>query len=153
LWGFDITWPTDKAGNKIDQNIMEMVYGFMSTPKEFKATVTPRSAKRTKIMRDEWEGQFLCITHRIDGQPKRRKASSSSVSSKATEYKPYRFSDVTYIITRYEPLIDALMVDSERSYHFFIARNLSTMAASSQVFLTLSLASIASCHSLTSLIP
>jgi hypothetical protein len=89
-------------------------------------------------MRDEWEGLSLCITDRTDGQPKRRKASSFSVSSKVIEYKSDRFRDVTYIITRYEPMIEVLMVDSERLYNFFIARNLSTMAASSHVFSTLS---------------
>lgn len=56
LWGFDITWPTDKNGQRTEQNILKMVDGFMSTPENFKATVTPRNAKRTKIFRDEWAG-------------------------------------------------------------------------------------------------
>jgi len=57
LWGFDITWPVDKTGHKIDQDIMPMIEGFMSTPAEYRATFTPRSAKRSKIFRDEWAGK------------------------------------------------------------------------------------------------
>jgi len=56
LWGFDLTTPTNKNGQKIEQNILKMVDGFMSTPENFKAIVTPRSAKRAKIFRDEWAG-------------------------------------------------------------------------------------------------
>jgi len=56
LWGFDISWATDKNGQKIEQNILKMVDGFMSTPENFKAKVTPRSEKRAKIFRDEWSG-------------------------------------------------------------------------------------------------
>jgi hypothetical protein len=56
LWGFDITWPKYKDGRKIDQDIMPMCEGFMSTPAEFKATFTPRSAKRAEIFRQEWAG-------------------------------------------------------------------------------------------------
>jgi hypothetical protein len=58
LWGFNITWPVDKNGQKIEQDVMRMVYGFMSTPEEFKATFTPRSAKHAKIFRQEWAGIY-----------------------------------------------------------------------------------------------
>jgi len=56
LWGFDITWPTYRSGQKIEQNILKMVDGFMSTPENFKARVTPRSENRAQICRDEWAG-------------------------------------------------------------------------------------------------
>jgi len=56
LWGFDITWPLDKEGKPVEQDIMKMVYGFLSTPQEFKAKFTPRSAKHAQIFRQEWEG-------------------------------------------------------------------------------------------------
>ena len=56
LWGFDIAWPTNKNGQRIEQNILKMVDGFMSTPENFKATVTCRSENRAKIFREEWAG-------------------------------------------------------------------------------------------------
>jgi hypothetical protein len=56
LWGFNITWPTDKNGQRIEQNILKMVDGFMSTPEKFKATVTRRSENRARIFREEWAG-------------------------------------------------------------------------------------------------
>ena len=56
LWGFDITWPLDKDGKPVEQDIMKMVYGFLSTPQEFKAKFTPRSPKHAQIFREEWEG-------------------------------------------------------------------------------------------------
>jgi hypothetical protein len=59
LWGFNITWPLDKNGQKIEQDIMKMADGFMSTPAEFKAKFTVRDQKRAKIFRGEWAGNFL----------------------------------------------------------------------------------------------
>jgi hypothetical protein len=56
LWGFDITWPVDKDGKRLEQDIMPMVYGFLSTPQEFKASFTPRSEKHARIYRQEWAG-------------------------------------------------------------------------------------------------
>jgi len=56
LWGFDITWPADKNDQIVEQNLLKMVDGFMSTPEKFKATVTCRSENRAKIFREEWAG-------------------------------------------------------------------------------------------------
>jgi hypothetical protein len=61
LWGFDITWPKDANGNNIAQDIMKMVYGFMSTPEEFKALFKVRSPKHAKIFRQEWAGMLHLI--------------------------------------------------------------------------------------------
>lgn len=72
LWGFDITWPVNKGGQRIDQDIMPMVDGFMSTPSEFRATFTPRSAKRSKIFRDEWAGISFCNFWLIPSAAERR---------------------------------------------------------------------------------
>jgi hypothetical protein len=56
LWGFDITWPVDENGQKIKQDLMPMVPGFMTTPMEFQAIFTPRSQKHANLFRKEWEG-------------------------------------------------------------------------------------------------
>jgi hypothetical protein len=58
LWGFDIRWPVDENGQKVEQDIMKMVYGFMSTPEEFQATFKVRSEKHARIFRQEWAGLF-----------------------------------------------------------------------------------------------
>jgi hypothetical protein len=57
-----------------------MVDGFMSTPENFKAKVTPRSEKRVMIFRDEWAG--LCpLSSGTHWQLNRRKASDLFASS------------------------------------------------------------------------
>jgi hypothetical protein len=70
LWGFDITWPVDENGQKIDQDIMKMVYGFMSTPDEFQAIFKVRSEKRARIFREEWAGMSNLIYQLMIAQQK-----------------------------------------------------------------------------------
>jgi hypothetical protein len=80
LWGFDITWPVDENGQKIEQDIMKMVYGFMSTPDEFQATFKVRSKKHARVFRREWAG-LSRQTSFTNYQLNSRKESSLFISS------------------------------------------------------------------------
>jgi len=58
LWGFNVEHDTDEHGNEIpvdyslETGIME---GGFTVPKPFAAKITPRSAERAKILREQWE--------------------------------------------------------------------------------------------------
>jgi hypothetical protein len=143
LWGFDITWPVDENGQKIKQDIMKMVYGFMSTPEEFQATFKVRSGKHARIFRQEWAG-LPRQTSLTNYQLNRRKESNLFISSirllHSSELSSFNFKDYELFMHAYFFLLASI---------FFIP---STTSFSFHIFFVLSLAAIASCHSLTSLI-
>jgi hypothetical protein len=58
LWGFNIEHATDENGNEIpvDYTVQTGIMpGGFTVPKPFAAKITPRSEKRAKILREQWE--------------------------------------------------------------------------------------------------
>ncbi|KAF2099883.1 cytochrome P450 [Rhizodiscina lignyota] len=68
LWGFDIRKKTDESGNLIEPET-KMVPGFMSVPKPFECSITPRSEGHARIIRDAFnEAERVGIQYRKQEQ-------------------------------------------------------------------------------------
>ncbi|OAL31259.1 hypothetical protein AYO20_08314 [Fonsecaea nubica] len=54
LWAFNVAPVVDADGNKLLPDQDKLTQGFVCMPEEFQAKITPRSAERERIVREEW---------------------------------------------------------------------------------------------------
>ncbi|CUS13703.1 unnamed protein product [Tuber aestivum] len=56
LWGFNVEYAKNSDGTVIPVDEWNMTQGFMSRPVRYKASITPRDAKRVEVIDRAWKG-------------------------------------------------------------------------------------------------
>jgi hypothetical protein len=54
LWGFNFT-PSIRNGKPVPINPDQLTQGFVAMPDTFECTITPRSAERARLIREDWQ--------------------------------------------------------------------------------------------------
>jgi cytochrome P450 len=57
LWGFNIS-PKMRNGKKVPIDPDQLTQGFVCMPETFECDITPRSAERTRMIRDDWQKAY-----------------------------------------------------------------------------------------------